>query len=126
MGSQSHARFSALWWLALAAVNYVQALGLWAVTQRTAVLPNAISYNAVISACRKGQQWQQMQQTAGLPNVISCSTAVSSCEKGQQRQQALGLLAMMRRLLFCLMSFPTQLPSMLAKKASPFGIGAAN
>ena len=73
------------------------ALGLWAVTQRTAVLPNAISYDADIRACEKGQQCQRRQQTAGLPNVISYSAAISPCEKGQQWQQALGVLAMTRQ-----------------------------
>ena len=40
-------------------------------------LPNVISYNAAISACDNGRQWQQalgvlaaMLQTAALPNVI--------------------------------------------------------
>ena len=54
------------------------------------LLPNVISYNAVVSACEKGQQGQQalgllavMQRTAVLPNVISYSAAISACENGQ-------------------------------------------
>jgi hypothetical protein len=61
-----------------------------AVTQRTAVLPNAISYNAVFSACGKGQLWHHLQQFAGLPIVIFCSAAISSCEKGHAMAAGLG------------------------------------
>ena len=39
--------------------QWQQALGLLAVMQQTAVLPNVISYNAAISACDNGRQWQQ-------------------------------------------------------------------
>ena len=57
--------------------------------QQTAVVPDVISYNAAISACEKGQQWQQalsvlaeMQQTAVLPYVISYNAAISACDAG--------------------------------------------
>ena len=67
-----------------------QALGLLGVVQQTAVLPDVVSYLAVISACDKGQQWQLvlglltvMQQTAVLPIVISYNAAISACENGQ-------------------------------------------
>ena len=36
-----------------------QALGLWGGVAAAAVVPDVISYNAAISACVKGQQWQQ-------------------------------------------------------------------
>ena len=59
------------------------------------MLPGAISYSAVISACEKDQHGQRalgllelMQQTRVLPGVISCSTVISACEKGQRWQQA--------------------------------------
>ena len=39
--------------------GWQQPLGVLAVMQQVAVLPNVIFYAAVISACEKGQQWQQ-------------------------------------------------------------------
>ena len=38
--------------------QWQQAFGVLAVMQLTAVLPDVISYNAVISACEKGQHLQ--------------------------------------------------------------------
>ena len=59
---------------------------------------DVIIYNAAISACERGEQWQQafgllevMQQAAALPNVVSYYSAISACEKVQQWQQALVL-----------------------------------
>ena len=73
-------------------------LGCLAVMQQTTVLPNVISYDAVISACEKGKQWQR---ALGLLAVMQhaqchCSAAISACGKGQQWQQVLGLLAFMQ------------------------------
>ena len=75
-----------------------------AVMQQTAVVPAVFSYNAVISACEKGHQWQQAlsvlaatQLTAVVPDVISCNAAISACEKGLQGQQALCVLAVMHQ-----------------------------
>ena len=34
-------------------------LGLLAVMQKAGLVPNVITYNAAISACEKGEQWQQ-------------------------------------------------------------------
>ena len=55
-------------------------------------------YNAAISACEKGEQWQQAldlfvaeQRVELLPDVITCNTSIA-CEKREQWQQALGLL----------------------------------
>ena len=55
-------------------------------------------YNAAISACEKGEQWQQAldlfvaeQSVELLPDVITCNTSIA-CEKREQWQQALGLL----------------------------------
>ena len=57
-----------------------QALSLLAVLQRTAGLPNGISFLAAINAFEKGTQWQQVlgllaavQQSAVLPNGMSFS-----------------------------------------------------
>ena len=59
--------------------------------RQTCILPGAISYSAVISACEKDQHWQQalglqelMQQTRVLPGVISCTALISACEMGQR------------------------------------------
>ena len=77
-----------------------QALGLLALIQQTAILPNIPSISAAISACEKGQQWQQalsllavMHLTFALPEVIFLFTqaVISACEKGQQWHQALSL-----------------------------------
>ena len=55
---------------------------------------NVISYDASISACEKGHQWQQafgvlagMQQTAMLRNVISYKAAISACVKGPMQSE---------------------------------------
>ncbi|CAK0818311.1 unnamed protein product, partial [Prorocentrum cordatum] len=61
-----------------------------------------LSYNAGISACEKGEQWQralallsEMWEAKLEPNVISYSAGISACEKGEQWQRALGLLSEM-------------------------------
>ena len=84
--------------------QWQQALGLLAVMQKSAILPNVISYNAVVSACEIGHQGPQalsllavLQRTAGLPNGISFLAAISAFEKGTQWQQVLGLLAVMQQ-----------------------------
>ncbi|CAK0838683.1 unnamed protein product [Prorocentrum cordatum] len=63
---------------------------------------NVISYNAGISACAKGHQWQralallsEMWEAALEPNVVSFSAGISACEKGEQWQRALALLSEM-------------------------------
>ena len=58
-----------------------------------------VIYNAAISACEKGPQWQlamgllSEQATKLEPDVISYTAAMSVCEKGSQWQLALGLLS---------------------------------
>ena len=56
-----------------------------------------ITYNAAISACGKGQQWQQalelfdeMVQKGWEPNMITYSVTISACGKGEQWQRSLG------------------------------------
>ena len=56
-----------------------------------ALSPNEISYNAAISACEKGKQWEealrllkQMTCRALTHDEISYSAAISACEKGKQ------------------------------------------
>ena len=51
---------------------------------------DVISFNAVISVCKKGGQWQQALSlledmlTVGVTlDVISFSAAISACEKGE-------------------------------------------
>ena len=54
------------------------------------MLPNTISYNALISACAKSNQpkwslelFEGMKQQREMPNVITYSALISSCEKNQ-------------------------------------------
>ena len=61
-----------------------------------------VSYNAGISACEKGDQWQralallsEMREAKLEPSVISYSAGISACEKGEQWQRALALLSEM-------------------------------
>jgi pentatricopeptide repeat domain-containing protein 1 len=66
------------------------------------ISPTVISYNAAVSACEKGGQWQQalfLLQTMPKANlridVISYSAAISACEKGGQWQQSVTLFEKM-------------------------------
>ena len=52
---------------------------------------NTITYNAAISACGKGWQWQRAlqlmeeMQAKGIPaNTTTYNTAIRACEKGRQ------------------------------------------
>eukprot|EP00913_Durusdinium_trenchii_P007401 g6960.t1 len=54
---------------------------------------DAISYNATISSCAKGAQWQTALQLLDTmlsvevwPDVISCTSAISACEKDARIQ----------------------------------------
>ncbi|CAK0892995.1 unnamed protein product [Prorocentrum cordatum] len=62
-----------------------------------------LSYNAGISACEKGEQWQralvllsEMWKAKLKRNVISYNAGISACEKGEQWQRAMALLSEMR------------------------------
>ncbi|CAK0846368.1 unnamed protein product [Prorocentrum cordatum] len=61
-----------------------------------------VSYNAGISACEKGGQWQRalallsgVREAKLEPNVISYSAGISACAKGGQWQSALALFSEM-------------------------------
>ena len=61
--------------------------------------PDTISYNAAISACEKGGQWQRvlallktMCEERVWPNTTSYSAAISACEKGKHWELGLHLL----------------------------------
>ena len=58
--------------------------------QQQGLEPNVITYNAMISACEKGQQaervlqlFEAMQQQRLEPNVITYNAMISACGKGQ-------------------------------------------
>ena len=58
--------------------QWQQALGWLAEMRSDDVLPDAIAYGAVISACEKGEQWQpalgllaEMRKIGALPVVIT-------------------------------------------------------
>jgi len=62
------------------------------------VTPNVISYNAAISACEKGRQWEKavslldgMRAAGVTPNVISYSAAIQACAVAEQPATALRL-----------------------------------
>ena len=63
------------------------------------IAPNTITYNALISACAKGEQWQEalrlldeMKKNNIAPDTITYSALISACEKGGEVQQGLNLL----------------------------------
>eukprot|EP00397_Hematodinium_sp_SG-2012_P056480 GEMP01069724.1.p1 GENE.GEMP01069724.1~~GEMP01069724.1.p1 ORF type:complete len:310 (+),score=62.08 GEMP01069724.1:56-931(+) len=66
--------------------------------------PSVVSYNAVMSACEKGAQWERalslfhhMITAKGIhPTVISYNAVISACAKGAQWTLALALLRTMR------------------------------
>ncbi|CAK0835586.1 unnamed protein product [Prorocentrum cordatum] len=67
----------------------------------TKLEPDVISltvYNAGISACAKGEQWQRAlallseMRDAKLEPTVSYNAGISACEKGEQWQRALSLL----------------------------------
>ena len=67
------------------------------------MVPNVITYSALISACGKGEQperarkfFEEMKQQGVVPNVITYSALISACEKGNQLQQALEIFAEMK------------------------------
>ncbi|CAK0829746.1 unnamed protein product [Prorocentrum cordatum] len=64
--------------------------------------PDVICYNARISVCEKGEQWQralslfsEMWQARLEPDVISYSASIRACEAGGQWAKALDLLESM-------------------------------
>jgi len=59
------------------------------------VVPNAIVYNALISACGSGKQSEQalevceaMHRQCVVPNTITNSALISACEKDKQAVHA--------------------------------------
>ena len=72
--------------------------------RQAGVAGNVIGFNAAISACGKGGQWQRalsllddMRKAGATMDVISFSAAVSACENGGQWQRASSLLDDMRQ-----------------------------
>ena len=55
------------------------------------MVPNVITYSALISACEKGKQperalelFEAMKRQGVVPNVITYNALISACEKGKQ------------------------------------------
>eukprot|EP00933_Yihiella_yeosuensis_P079342 TRINITY_DN9183_c0_g1_i7.p1 TRINITY_DN9183_c0_g1~~TRINITY_DN9183_c0_g1_i7.p1 ORF type:complete len:143 (-),score=10.34 TRINITY_DN9183_c0_g1_i7:198-626(-) len=77
-------------------------MNLLSLMPQTKVAPNTISYNAAISACQRGGQWQLalnllslMPQSEISPDAISYNAAIIACEEGGQWQLALDLIGLM-------------------------------
>jgi pentatricopeptide repeat domain-containing protein 1 len=72
--------------------------------ERQGVMPNVITYNALISACEKGKQperalevFEAMQRQGVVPGVITYSALISACGKGKQPAWALEVFEAMQR-----------------------------
>ncbi|CAJ1349354.1 unnamed protein product, partial [Effrenium voratum] len=68
------------------------------------VPPDIVNFNAAISACEKGQQWEQaltlLDAAGGLrvqAETITFSGAISACEKCRQWERALAMLGQLKR-----------------------------
>ena len=73
-------------------------------------MPNVITYNALISACTKGEKPEQalelfytLQGADVIPGVITFSAWISACGKGKMPEQALELFNSMNRKAWGLM-----------------------
>ena len=60
-------------------------------------MPEVITYNATISACNNGMQWERalllfnhMKQQRLVPSSVSYSAVIGSCGSGGQWERALG------------------------------------
>ena len=67
------------------------------------LVPNRISFGAVISACEKASEWTWAVHLLELaeplkPNEIICSAVISACEKSSRWEAALFLLRSLNRL----------------------------
>lgn len=85
-------------------LQWAYSLALLAEMRIEGLIPNVITYTALISACEKGQQWthalqlfRDMRQDSAEANRITFNSTISSCEKGQQWLRALALLPEMRQ-----------------------------
>ena len=63
--------------------------------QQHGIVPDVITYNALISAMEKGKQPEQalemlgaMQQQALVPNIITYNAVICACEEGRQPARA--------------------------------------
>ena len=74
-------------------------------TRQRGLRPDAVPFNATISALEKARRWRRalallrgMRAASPLavPTIVSCSAAISACEKGGAWRQALRLLGAMR------------------------------
>ncbi len=60
------------------------------------MVPNIVTYSALISACGHGKQperalevFQAMQRQGMVPDIITDSAVIIACEKGKQLEGAL-------------------------------------
>ena len=69
------------------------------ICERKQTLPDLISYNAALSTCSKGQQWQLALSLLGRmamekveSDAVSFNSALSSCCEGLQWQRVFAIL----------------------------------
>jgi pentatricopeptide repeat protein len=72
--------------------------------QLSGIQPNVISYNAAITACEKGMQWEkalelfeQAERDGVKRDTCTFNAAISACEKSRQLEKALQLFDQMKR-----------------------------
>ena len=68
------------------------------------MVPNVVTYSALVSACEKGEQPQRalelfnaMKQQGVLPNGIAYNALVCACKKGQEPNMVLKVFNSMQR-----------------------------
>ena len=65
-------------------------LKFFAALMQQGVVPNEITYNALIGTCAKGNQvFAVMQQQVVVPDAITCSALISACDKGKLTESGL-------------------------------------
>lgn len=88
-----------------ACAEWFLALGLLEEMKEERSWPEAISYNACITACERGQHWERALRIFGelrewhKPDLVSYNAAISGCEKGSQWAHAFALLQAMDELV---------------------------
>ena len=72
--------------------------------QRQDVVPNVITYSALISACEKGKQpettmamFYAIQRQDVVPDIMTYGALISTCQRGKQPNQAVQMCHAVQR-----------------------------